>query len=392
MVENKKIRVLHIITRLDKGGSAENTLFTVAHLGSEKAFLLSGETYDPQGTIRGFIKERGINWVIIPELIREIDVFKDIQAFWKLYRYIKRNKFDIVHTHSSKAGMLGRWAAKLAGVKIIVHTPHGHIFYGYFNWFKTKIFIYLEKITSLITDRIITLTQRGKEEHIKYRIAKPNKFIPIYSGIEIEKFTNFQLNIIKEKERLNISLEAPVIGTVSRLESVKGNRYFIASLPDIVKTFPCLKVIFVGDGSERKKLEEDVKNLGLSENVIFIEECKDIRRIVSTFDILVLSSLNEGMGRCLLEAQILGVPVVATEVGGIPDIVRDGITGILVPPRNPEAMSEAIVKLLKDKFLRKNMSKEGKRWVDKKFIAEAMVEKISDLYQGLIRENNRNVT
>lgn len=388
MVENKKIRVLHIITRLDKGGSAQNTLLTVSRLNKERfnVTLISGNTNDPDKEIANSIAQKNLNYILIPELAREIGLFKDIKAFWKIYHFVKGKEFDIVHTHSSKAGILGRWAAKLAGVKMIVHTPHGHIFYGYFNWFKTKIFIYLEKITSLITDRIITLTQRGKEEHVKYRIAKPSKFVPIYSGIEIEKFTNPQIDIIREKERLNIPLDVPVIGTVTRLEPVKGNQYFIASLPHIIKIFPALKIFIVGDGKEKAKLECYVKELGLLENVIFMGLSKDIRGILSTFDIFVLSSLNEGMGRCLLEAQALGVPVVATKVGGTPDIVRDGVTGILVPPRNPEALAEAIIKLLKDKFLRENMSKESKGWVDKKFSVEAMVEKISDLYRELIRE------
>jgi glycosyltransferase involved in cell wall biosynthesis len=383
-----KIKVLHIITRLDKGGSADNTLFTVSRLNKERfdVILLSGRTYDPDGEIAAFIAEKKINYILIPELVREIGLLKDITAFCKIYNFLRREKFDIVHTHTSKAGIIGRWAAKLAGVKIIIHTPHGHIFYGYFNWFRTKLFIYLEKLTALFTDRIITLTQRGKEEHVKHRIANPSKFVPIYSGIEIRKFINYHIDIIKEKERLNIPLEAPVIGTISRLDPVKGNQYFIASLPDIVKTFPSLKVFIVGDGSERRKLERRVKKLGLSENVIFTGECKDVRWILSIFDICVLSSLNEGMGICLLEAQALGVPIVATKVGGIPDVVRDGVTGILVPPRNPKVMADAIIKLLKDNSLRKNMSEESRRWIDNRFSAETMVKKFSDLYEELVRE------
>jgi len=388
MLENKKIRALHIITRLDKGGSAQNTLLTVSRLNKEKfdVTLISGYTDNPDGEIAAFIDEKKIDHIFISQLVRQINLLKDVMAFWRIYEFIKKGKFDIVHTHSSKAGMLGRWAAKLAGVKIIIHTPHGHIFYGYFRWFKTKVFICLEKITSLITDRIVTLTQRGKEEHIKYRIAKPGKFIPIYSGIEMEKFTNCRVNTAKERQRWNIPLSAPVIGTVTRLEPIKGSQYFISSLSDVVKIFPDLTAIIIGDGSRRKELEDDVKKLGLSENVIFMGLHKDIRPILSTFDIFVLPSLNEGMGRCLLEAQALGVPVVATKVGGVPDIVRNNVTGILVPPRNSQALSEAVIKLLKDKPLRKNMSKQGKKWVDKKFSVEVMVEKLSDLYQELIGE------
>ncbi|MEE9118703.1 MAG: glycosyltransferase, partial [Calditrichia bacterium] len=220
-----KIKVLHIITRLDKGGSAENTLLTVSLLNKEEfsTALISGPTIDPDKEIANFIVQKKLDYFLIPELEREINPWKDIKAFWVIFNFIKKEKIDIVHTHTSKAGILGRWAAKLARVKIIIHTPHGHTFYGYFGRFKTKLFIYLERLTGLITDKIITLTQIGKEEHIKYRIAKPDKFVPIYSGIDVEEFVNFRVDIIKEKEKLNIPLNVPVIGTVTRLDPVKGN-------------------------------------------------------------------------------------------------------------------------------------------------------------------------
>ncbi|MCK5305943.1 MAG: glycosyltransferase [Candidatus Omnitrophica bacterium] len=383
-----KIKVLHIITRLDKGGSAENTLLTVSGVNKEKfkTTLISGNTNDPRKEIADFITQEKIDYILLPELIRQIAFLKDIKAFWKIYGFIKKGGFDIVHTHTSKAGILGRWAAKLAKVKIIIHTPHGHIFYGYFGWFKTKLFIYLERLTALITDRIITLTQRGKREHLRYRVAGPDKFVSIYSGIEVEKFTNFKIDIIKEREKLNIPSDALVIGVAGRLEPVKGNKYFISCLPDVVKVFPALKVFIVGGGSRRERLEQYVKNLNLSKNVIFKGECDDIRRIVSSFDVFVSSSLNEGMGRCLLEAQALGVPIAATNVGGVSEVVKDGLTGILVPARNPKAMAEAVINLLKSKSIRRDMSRQAKKWIGDKFSVKVMVEKITDLYEELMKE------
>ncbi len=387
-VTYNKIKVLHIITRLDKGGSAQNTLLTVSRLDKEKfdVTLLSGYTNDPNSEVADFTTRERLNYFCIPDLVRRINLLKDIKAFCKIFVFIKKRKFDIVHTHTSKAGIIGRWAGKLAGVGIIVHSPHGHIFYGYFGWFKNNLFIFLEKLTSLITDRIITLTQRGKEEHIKYKIAPPNKFVPIYSGIDIKEFSNFQVNRVKEKEKLNISLDVPVVGTVNRLDPVKGNQYLIASLSEVVKFFPTIKVIIVGDGSEKEKLKHYVTELGLSENVIFLGLCKDVRQILSTFDIFVLPSLNEGMGRCLLEAQALGIPVIATKVGGIPDVVEDGLTGILVSPRNPKEMAETIIRLLRNKAARKNMSEAAKKWIGERFGVESMVKKISDLYQEILKE------
>jgi glycosyltransferase involved in cell wall biosynthesis len=378
-----KIKVLHIITRLDKGGSAQNTLFTVIKLNKERfcAMLMSGLIRDKE--ILDLLSKEKIDYICIPALIRKISIIKDIMAFFRIYSFIKKIGFDIVHTHTSKAGIIGRWAAKLAGVRIIVHTPHGHIFYGYFGWLKTKLFIFLEKITASITDRIITLTQRGKEEHVKYEIAKENKFVPIYSGIQIKDFTGFKIDKIKKKQDLNVSLDVPVIGTVTRLDPVKGNKYFVDSLIEVTKVFPALKVFIIGEGSESKELKQHVKLLGLCENIIFIGLCPDIRGILSILDIMVLSSLNEGMGRSLLEAQALGIPVITTKVGGIPEIVKDKVTGILVPPGDSKAMAEAIINLLKDKSLREKMGEEAKKWVDERFSIDTMVEKITDLYEKL---------
>ncbi|MFH1777510.1 MAG: glycosyltransferase family 4 protein [Candidatus Omnitrophota bacterium] len=384
-----KIKVLHIITRLDKGGSAENTLFTVAKLDKERfdTVLVSGITHDPDNQVTDFIRKENINYVLIPELVREIALLKDIKAFFKILNFIRKERFDIVHTHSSKAGMLGRWAAKLAGVKIIIHTPHGHIFYGYFNYFLTQVFIFLEKITAKITDRIITLTKRGKEEHIKYGIACADKLVPVYSGIEIEKFRNYQIDKIKQKKILKADKKTAIIGTVSRLESVKGGVYFISALPEIIKTFPKLKVFIIGGGTEKENLERLTRKLGVAKNVVFMGECQDISWSVSTFDVFVLSSLNEGMGRCLLEAQALGVPVVATRVGGIPEVVKDGVTGFLVPPQNSEAIAEAVIKLLKDDFLREQMSRQARENIDYRFSVEAMVARIAGVYEEMIRRN-----
>jgi len=384
-----KIKVLHIITRLDKGGSAENTLITVSTLPRERfeLTLLSGPSSDPDADIARFIRDAKIHFVLIPDLVREISLRRDMKAFWQIYRFIKRGAFDIVHTHTSKAGILGRWAAKLAGVKIIIHTPHGHTFYGYFNRLKSIMFLYAERITALITDKIITLTQRGKEEHINYKIAKPEKFIPIYSGIDLKKFKDYQWDSIKEKQRLDIPLDAPLIGTVTRLEFVKGNQYFFSALPGIVDAFPNIRVFIVGDGSQLHSFERYSKERGIEKNVVFLGLCKDIARIVSLLDILVLSSLNEGMGKCLLEAQALGVPVVATRVGGIPEVVKEGLTGILVPAENSPALANAIIGLLRDIELRKTMAQEAKKWVDERFSQEAMVKKIIELYEELIQKN-----
>jgi glycosyltransferase involved in cell wall biosynthesis len=381
-----KYKVLHIITRLDKGGSAENTLLTVTRIDKSRfhSTLASGPTSDPQGKNLASIKQESIDYILIPELVRSINPLKDIIAFFKLWRIIKKGKFDVVHTHTSKAGMLGRWAAKLAGAKIIVHTPHGHVFYGYFNKALSRVFVYLERLTAIITDKIVILTKRGIEEYLQYKIAQPEKFVAIYSGIDVERLKTHQSDKVKEKQRLGIPADSSVLGTVTRLDPVKGNKYLFEALPEIVKSIPRMRLIVVGEGKEKEALARYVREQGCSENVLFLGMQEGIASIVNTFDIFILPSLMEGMGKSLLEAQALGIPVVATKVGGIPEVVKDGETGILVPAKDSHAIAGAVIRLLQDEALRRRFSENAKQWVDKRFSIETMVNDISGLYEQLL--------
>ncbi len=381
----KRLKVLHIITRLDKGGSSENTLLTASGLdkGRFDVTLVFGKTKDPDGRVRRALSDNGINYRVVPRLVRQLDPWSDLTAFLRLYAIIKRGDFDIVHTHTSKAGILGRWAAKLAGVKVIIHTPHGHIFYGYFGPVRNRLFIMLERFTAHITDRIITLTQRGKDEHVKFGISKADKFVSIYSGVELEKFINSNYDPAQARESLGIPPNGPVIGTITRLEPVKGNMYFIEAIPQVIKIFPDLKVIITGDGAQKRAMENKIKELSLSRNVILRGATNDAPGALSALDIFVLPSLNEGMGRCLLEAMALSKPIIATDVGGVSEIVENGVNGILVPPKDPDALAQAIISLLGNKARADGMGKSGKGKLNRFFSAQAMVEKIEALYEEL---------
>ena len=190
--KQRMIKALHIITRLIKGGAQENTLLTVVNLDKTRyqTALVSGPSVGSEGEIESKARRLGANLTDIPELIREISPIPDLKALYKLYRFIKKGKYDIVHTHSSKGGIVGRLAAKLAGVPIIIHSPHSHIFYGYYGKFMSRAFVWIEKIFALFTDRIFTLTSIGKREHIEYGVAPPSKFTVVHSGVPLEPFLN----------------------------------------------------------------------------------------------------------------------------------------------------------------------------------------------------------
>jgi len=383
---NDKIKVLHIITRLDKGGSAENTFLTTT--GQDKSIfdvtVMSGPVEDPAQDRRDQLEESGVRYIHIRELVRNINALKDLVAFFKIFRFLGKNKFDIVHTHTSKAGLLGRLAARLARTRVILHTPHGHVFFDYFGSLKTRLFIYLEKRASRITDRIISLTDREKQDYITYKIADEDKLVTIFSGIELERFqqlSDTQKNNLKRE--LGIPWNSLVIGSLGRLVHVKGLEYLIEASKHIHSRHPNTSFVFTGDGPLKKRLITKAQKLGLAKNTFFIGWQENVSQILSIYDIFVLPSLNEGMGRVLAEAMALEKPIVASDIGGIPDLVVHGKNGFLVPPKNPVKLAEYIQILIEDQVKREDMGKAGKEMAAG-FRHEIMVRKITDLYNELM--------
>lgn len=382
----KKLKVLHIITRLDKGGSAENTFLTITGLNqiNYSVTLLSGPVAPPDQERRRQVEEYGIQYIYIPKLVRNIHFINDLKTLITIYNFLRREKFDIVHTHTSKAGLLGRLAAKIAGVPIIIHTPHGHVFFGYFGRLKTNIFILLEKLASRMTDIIITLTNSEKEDYLKYRIAPEHKFTVIYSGVDLNRFMQ---RASEEAQNFKIELGIPekssIVGTVGRLVPVKGLEFLIKAAKLVIQKFPDTFFILAGDGHLGQNLKKQASELGIEKNIIFLGWRDDVARIISTYDIFVLPSLNEGMGRVLVEAMALGKPIVASGIGGIPDLVTHGRNGFLVPPKNPEQLANYIQILLENKEQREKMGQAGKK-IAVNFSKEIMVERIAELYRELM--------
>ncbi|MBN2406063.1 MAG: glycosyltransferase family 4 protein [Elusimicrobia bacterium] len=374
-------------------------MLTVAHLDSARTVLLYGKTNDPDGKIMEFIETVKMNIKQIPELVRDLNLVSDTIAFIKIYLFIRKNRFDIVHTHSSKAGILGRWAAFFAGVKVIIHTPHGHVFSGYFGKLKSSFFVFIERMTALITDRIITLTEKGIDDHVMYGIGPRKKFVAIHSGVNTDELTDDKVSgkagLLLRKE-LGLIPGKIVVGTVSRLDPVKGNIYFVRAIKELMNMAPEIYetalFILVGDGEQRELLESMVKEYGISDKVIFTGMRNDVSLIIPLFDIFVLASLMEGMGKVFIKAMVNAKPVIGTAVGGVPEIIEDGVSGILVPPKDPVALAGACARLISDEKLRKSMGAAGKKHVNElvdghpRYSVEAMMNKLDRLYDGYMRE------
>jgi len=391
-----KIKVAHVITRFDKGGSAENTFLSVRGLDNGKYDVL---------LIRGLAREScmsdqeaaaveinlaeaeksGVRILSLPELVRNIDPLSDLKAFFALINILKREKPDIVHTHTSKAGILGRWAAFFAKVPIIIHTPHGHVFWGYFNRWKTSLFIFIERLTARVTDRIITLTEQEKRDHLRFAIATEGKFTVIHSGVDLSKFSDATADAFEMKKKLGIPEEAFVVGTVGRLTPVKGHKYLLEAAAKVVQEKTNTFFVFLGDGELLNELTEMVSTLGINDHVKFLGWRPDVADVMSTFDVFVLPSLNEGMGKVLIEAMAMGKPIIASDVGGIPDLVRSGENGLLVPPADSDALFNAIQSLYQNSLKGEKMGSKGRKMASE-FNYINMINKIDELYSTFLEE------
>ncbi len=392
---SEKKKLIHVITRLDKGGSAELALLVCRSINRSKFDPVLAYGQNPSADYNTC----DIPCVYVPSLKREISPFNDFLSLINLYKLFKKEKPDIIQTNSSKAGFLGRWAAWLynlslrisgrgAGAAAVIHMPHGHVFYGYgFSKAKTMLFLALERISTAITDKLIAITEGEKKESLAYGIGEPGQWVIINPGVKCEEFDPSER---KEKIRANlgISNDAIVVGTVARHEPVKGVGYLIEAA-GLIKKRSDKDIVFliVGDGALRKELESKASELGIKDKTIFTGMREDVPDMMSAMDIFVQPSLNEGMGKTLVQAHSLGLPIVATRVQGIPDVVVDGITGFLVPPADPKALADKILELINNTALIEKMGKAGKQRVTRKedglscFSEERTVHLLEKLYE-----------
>jgi len=399
---HKDFKVVHIITRLDMGGSAQNTLLTALHHDSRhyNVWLIKGSTLESAMTKAETklvedqletAKKQGIKIIDVPSLVRRISPINDLRALVSLFRLMRKLEPHIVHTHTSKAGILGRLAAWLARVPTIIHTPHGHVFYGHFGRLLSRIFLQVEKLLGRITHHQIALTPEESNDYLNLGVAKSNNISVIHSGVDLNCFKRSATESNPKRNELGIPSDYLVVGYVGWLIPIKGVTYLVNAMAEVVQRHPNSLLLLVGKGDEKgeeeTKLSKQVENLGIADNVRFLGWRPDVDEIMSCFDIFVLPSLNEGMGRVLVEAMATGLPIVASSVGGIPDLVKDGENGLLVPPANAGALEQAISDLLSDKSRRKHMGETGKKMC-RPYSVEAMVDKIDILYSRLLGEHS----
>jgi glycosyltransferase involved in cell wall biosynthesis len=383
----ERTKVLHIITRLILGGAQLNTMITASRLdpGKFDVTLVSGPETGAEGEIIGEVKRRGVRLHILRELVRAISPWRDLAAFVKLYRLVRRQAYAIVHTHSSKAGLLGRAAAKMAGVPVIVHTVHGWGFHDRmwapYRW----LFIRLERWAAAISDKLIVVSSVLKETGLREGIGKPDQYVTIYSGIDLGEFDRPGFDTAKKKRELGLPAGVPIVGTVGRLSPQKNPEDLLAAALQVVRQMPEVRFMIVGDGPLRSRVEELIRATGISRNILLTGIRHDIPELMAVLDVFVLSSLWEGLPRAIPQAMAAGKPVVCTNVDGNAEAVTHGVNGLLVPPKDPDALADALLQLLQNPGLTARMGHEGRKRAAI-FTAEKMVKDIEGLYQRLLTE------
>lgn len=382
----ERIRVLHVITRLVLGGAQENTLLTVARLDRSRydVTLASGPTEGVEGSLEDHIPH-DIPFVRIPALVRNPEPLHDWKALRHLIMVMRQGRYHIVHTHTTKAGILGRIAARRTGVPIVIHTPHGHAFHDYLNRFGSEALKALERGLGRWTDRVVCLTEAERQDHLRMGIGRPECFEVIHSGVDVAYYRQIQINPERKRRDLGLPPHGPLVGCVARLVSVKGVEHLLEAVPVIRAAEPRATVVFVGDGPLRPALERRAATLGLNGGVAFLGLRRDIAEILPLFDLVVLPSLNEGMGRVVVQAQAAGRPVIGSRVSGIQEVIDDGRTGLLVPPANSQALAEAVIRCLRDPVYAGSLADEAQATVEAYGI-EPMIRRLDDLYQRLIQK------
>ncbi len=380
------MRILRIIARLNVGGPAIHVTLLTQKLGAPnyESILVCGSIEEGEGDMAYYAEQHGVQPVIIPELGRALNPMRDLLTTWKVYRRIRQHKPDIVHTHTAKAGFVGRVAAWLARTPVIVHTFHGHVFHGYFSWPKTRFFILLERLTARMSDTVITLTEGLRRELADvYRVTRKSRITVLPLGLDLEAFAQTPRKLGAFRQAWGIPADAPLVGIVGRLVPVKNHTLFLKAASRV--QLPDARFAIIGDGETRAEIEAQVDTLDLRDRVVFTGWQRDLAQVYSDLDVLVISSLNEGTPVSVIEALAAGCPVVATAVGGLPDLLDQGELGRLVMPGDADALAQAISETLE----RPPDGTHAQVLMLDRYGIDRLVRDLDSLYRGLLTKKGR---
>jgi glycosyltransferase involved in cell wall biosynthesis len=341
--------IVRIIDRLNVGGPAIHAVLTTRGLNDERwrTVLVTGEVEPTEADMSYLLAEYGVERVTIPTLGRELRPIRDLVTAWQLWRVIRRERPDIVHTHKAKAGAIGRLVALLAGVRVRVHTYHGHVFHGYFGPAKTRVFLAIERLLARVTTRLVTPSALLVDELATvYHIAPSDQFSVVPLGFDLAPFARADEHAGELRGKLGVGPGVRLIAIVGRMVPVKDHATFIAAAALLAAKRDDVRFVFVGGGELEDAVRADLEQRGLASRAHLLGWTQHLERVYPDLDVLVLSSVNEGTPVALIEAMAAGVPVVATAVGGVPDVLAHGARGELAPARDPVALATAMERAL----------------------------------------------
>lgn len=370
------MRILYVVTSAGFGGASMNVLLLMKYMVKEghKVGLVSAN----ERRLITEAKKLGVEVFVNPYFVRRLHPLNDLRAFIPVYKAIKEFKPDLIHAHSTKAGLIVRFWSALLNVKPVIFTAHGWAFTEGRKYWKRWLLAKIEKIAGIATTKIICVSNHDKELALKFKVAPPDKLTVVYNGVGPEQFLG------KQKNKAN---QEVVVTYVGRFAPPKD----LTTLLEAVKSLDGVKVLMVGDGELRSGVEKHILKNGLSEKVFLLGEREDVPEILSNSDIFILPSRWEGLPFTIIEAMMAGLPVVASKVGGVPELVDEGITGFLVPPGDHLSLAQAIKKLADDKNLRERMGKAGQEKALRLFTVERMLNETVKVYEEVLKIKNLKI-
>ncbi len=387
------MHVVHYITRLIIGGAQENTLLTVEdqhHLFGDKVTLITGPGLGPEGSLEERARRGGLDIRLIGASRRAIHPWHDWQTYRELVRILREIRPDLLHTHSSKAGILGRAAAAKLRLPC-VHTIHGASFHDGQNALAFDLYQRLERWAGKRTDQFISVCDAMTDQYVAARVAPREKFTTVYSGFDVQPFLSPSRPPEQIREELGLRPEHVVVGKVARLFPLKGHEFLVRAVKSVVDECPNVRFLLVGDGILRPQFEAEIAAMGLRDHFVFagLVPPTQVPELIHAMDIVVHTSVWEGLARVLPQGLIAGKPVVSYDIDGAREVVIPGQTGYLVPPKTIRELSAALCELAKDPVLRRRLGETGRTRFTDQFRHEFMTRQIREVYASVLNQPTR---
>lgn len=388
-MQQGRVRVVRVIARMNVGGPAFHTMHLTRGLEERyPTVLVTGDVDEGEADMRDQAVERGVRVHRIPELGRRLSPGQDLVALAKLVRLLRRLRPEIVHTHTAKAGTLGRIAAMLAGVPVRVHTFHGHVFEGYFGRGVARTFMAIERALAKVTTCVVAISPRQAEDlTVRYRVSLPEQTRVVPLGLELDRFApgaGSRAAGTALRREFGMDESTPLVTIVGRLAPIKNHDLFLSAAAELTRRGRDCRFLIVGGGSEENRLRQATESLGLGGRITFAGWRSDLEAIYAASDVVVLTSFNEGTPVCLIEALSAGRAVVSTDVGGVHDVLEGGELGLIVPSGDRDALAAAIERLLDDPALRAELGRRGAAVAPVRYGVGRLLRDVEGLYDELL--------